>query len=85
MFTSKTIVAALMGAASVLAAPTELVERSTTVTASGTGTYGGYYYSNYVEAGSDSLTLGTGSYSLTWTTANEDVVAGVGWSTGAAR
>lgn len=72
-------------ATTVSALPTDLAKRTETITASGTGTYGGYYYSNYVETGTDSLTLGTGTYSLSWTTAATDVVAGIGWETGAAR
>ncbi|KAK5134160.1 hypothetical protein LTR08_006935 [Meristemomyces frigidus] len=81
-----TILAALVGAASVFAAPVELVERSEVITTSTSGTYQGYYFQNYVESGQGStLTLGTGQFSLTWTTAAEDVVAGVGWSTGSAR
>lgn len=73
-------------AAFALAAPaSEVKRRSETITDNETGTYGGYYYSNYVETGSDSFTLGTGTYSLTWTSANTDVVAGIGWQTGAAR
>lgn len=82
----KTLLVAL-GVASVSAAPAaELEERqSKVVTASTTGTYGGYYFSNYVESGSDTLTLGTGTYSLKWSSSNTDVVSGIGWSTGSAR
>jgi len=73
----KSLLLAATSAALALAAPTgEVDKRSETITASTTGTYGGYYLSNYVETGTDTLTLGTGSYSLSWTTANTDVVAG---------
>ena len=69
-----------------LAAPvSDMEKRSETITDNQVGTYGGYYFSNYVETGSDTLTLGTGTYSLKWTSANTDVVAGIGWQTGAAR
>ncbi|KAK5120600.1 hypothetical protein LTR85_006256 [Meristemomyces frigidus] len=86
MFSLNSLLIALGGVSAVLAAPTaELDRRSMVVTASTTGTYNGYYYSNYVESGTDTLTLDTASYKLAWTTAAEDVVAGVGWSTGAAR
>lgn len=61
------------------AADTQVVSKSTT------GTYGGYYYSNYVESGTDTLTLGTGTYQLKWSSSNQDVVSGIGWSTGSAR
>jgi endo-1,4-beta-xylanase len=81
---------AVWGTATALATPIELQndleKRSEVVTTSTTGTYDGYYYSNYIESGSGAtLTLGSGTYSLSWTTAAEDVVAGIGWSTGSAR
>ncbi|CAC9887937.1 unnamed protein product, partial [Aureobasidium pullulans] len=82
----KSVLLATAYAVLALAAPASEVEkRSETITTNQVGTYGGYYFSNYVETGSDSLTLGTGTYSLKWTSANTDVVAGIGWQTGAAR
>lgn len=94
MLSLRSLFVALAGAAAVLAAPTtdlavrakgELAKRLT-VTTSTTGTSGGYYYSCYIEAGSGAtMTIGTGTYSLSWQTSSEDVVAGIGWSTGAAR
>lgn len=88
-------VAGLAGAAAVLAAPatTDLAERATgelakrlTVTTSTTGTSGNYYYSCYIESGSGAtMTIGTGSYTLSWSSSTEDIVAGIGWATGAAR
>lgn len=95
MLSLRSILVALTGAVAVLAAPTstdvavrspgELAKRLT-VTTSTTGTSGGYYYSCYIEAGSGAtMTIGTGTYSLSWSTSSEDVVAGIGWSTGAAR
>ncbi|KAG9604540.1 endo-1,4-beta-xylanase, partial [Aureobasidium melanogenum] len=73
-------------AALALAAPiNEIEKRSETITDNQTGNYGGYYFSNYVETGSDTFTIGTGTYNLQWTSANTDVVAGIGWATGAAR
>ncbi|KAI4852261.1 glycoside hydrolase [Aureobasidium sp. EXF-8845] len=69
-----------------LAAPVSDIEkRSETITGNKVGNYGGYYFSNYVEDGADSLTLGTGTYNLKWSSSNTDVVAGIGWQTGAAR
>jgi endo-1,4-beta-xylanase len=77
---------ALMAVADSLAAPSELAPRNTIVTTSTTGTAGGYYYSCYIESGSGvSMNIGTGSYTLTWTSTAEDVVAGIGWATGAVR
>lgn len=78
---------ALLGVSAVSALPTgkQLEARDTVVTASGTGTAGGYYYSNYVESGTDTFTIGTGKYSLSWSSSNTDVVSGIGWSTGSAR
>lgn len=69
-----------------LAAPvSDMEKRSETITGNKVGNYGGYYFSNYVENGADSLTLGTGTYNLKWSSSNTDVVAGIGWQTGAAR
>lgn len=86
MLSFKSFLLAATCAVAALAAPAGDVEkRSETITTNQVGTYGGYYFSNYVETGSDSLVLGTGTYSLSWTTANTDVVAGIGWATGAAR
>lgn len=96
MLSLKSLFVALAGASAVLAAPattTDVAKRATgelakrlTVTTSTTGTSGGYYYSCYIEAGSGAtMNIGTGTYTLSWTTASEDVVAGIGWSTGAAR
>jgi endo-1,4-beta-xylanase len=77
---------ALIAVADTLAAPRELAPRNTIVTTSTTGTAGGYYYSCYIESGSGvSMDIGTSSYTLTWTSAAEDVVAGIGWATGAVR
>lgn len=93
---SFTSLLALCSAAAVLAAPTDLANvareapeaqlvRRTTV-GSGTGTSGGYYYSLYEEVDSGvTMNIGTGEYSLTWTSAAVDVVAGIGWATGSAR
>lgn len=82
----KSVLLAATCAVLALAAPVnEIKKRSTTITDNKTGTYGGYYYSNYVETGSDTFTIGTGTYSLKWTSANTDVVSGIGWQTGAAR
>lgn len=94
MWSLRGLVFALVGATAVLAAPTtdlavrprsDLAKRLT-VTTSTTGTSGGYYYSCYIEADTGAtMTIGTGTYSLTWTAASEDVVAGIGWATGAVR
>lgn len=87
MVAVNTLLAALGAATLVSAAPAaaKLEERDEVVTASTTGTYGGYYFSNYVETGSDKLTLGTGTYSLSFSSSNTDVVSGIGWATGSAR
>ena len=79
----------LVGSVSMAAAlpvPLGLASRDVIVTTSTTGSAGGYYYSCYIESGSGvSMDIGTGTYKLSWTTAAEDVVAGIGWATGAAR
>jgi endo-1,4-beta-xylanase len=62
------------------------LERRQTVTTSQTGTSGGYYYSCWIQSNSGvTMNIGTGSYSLSWSTASQDVVAGIGWNPGAAR
>ncbi|PPQ69927.1 hypothetical protein CVT26_013252 [Gymnopilus dilepis] len=87
---------ALCTAAAVLAAPTDLavVERDdapqvfkrTTITTSSTGTAGGYWYSLWEQNNSGvTMNIGTGQYSLTWSSAAVDVVAGIGWATGSAQ
>ncbi|GJJ15232.1 hypothetical protein Clacol_009508 [Clathrus columnatus] len=84
---------ALLSAAAVLAAPSQLANvtdeahliRRQTV-ASGTGTIDGYYYSLYEEVDSGvTMNVGSGEYSVTWTAASVDVVAGIGWATGSAQ
>ncbi|KAI7630968.1 glycoside hydrolase, partial [Hortaea werneckii] len=45
----------------------------------------GYYFSNYVQSGSDQLSISSGHYDLSWSSSNQDVVAGIGWQTGSAR
>ncbi|KUI65034.1 Endo-1,4-beta-xylanase B [Cytospora mali] len=94
MLSLRNFLVAIAGAAAVLAAPTdvakrgptELAARSETITTSTTGTYGGYYFSCYIESDTGAtMTIGTGTYSLTWSSSSTDVVAGIGWSTGSAR
>ncbi|CAN8096388.1 unnamed protein product [Discula destructiva] len=94
MLFSRVFSVIIAGAAAVLAAPTtdvairarsDLAKRLT-VTSSSTGTSGGYYYSCYIEANTGAtMTIGTGTYSLSWSSSSVDVVAGIGWATGAAR
>jgi len=83
---------ALCTAAAVLAAPAEHanatseLDRRATITTSSTGTSGGYYYSLWEQVNSGvSMNIGTGQYSLTWTAASTDVVAGIGWNPGSAQ
>ncbi|KDR84952.1 hypothetical protein GALMADRAFT_52202 [Galerina marginata CBS 339.88] len=88
---------ALCYAAAVLAVPNELANvtgetpgaqliRRATITSSSTGTVNGYYYSLWEQVNSGvTMNIGTGQYSLTWSTASQDVVAGIGWNPGSAR
>lgn len=87
MVAIKNLLAFLGASAAVSALPAgEKIEaRDTTITTSSTGNAGGYYYSNYVESGSDNFVVGTGKYTLTWSSSNVDVVSGIGWATGKAR
>lgn len=63
--------------------PSTLVERDTTLYSSGTGTYGGYYYSLYIESACcTTFKLGAGNYDVSWASGATDVVAGIGWQTG---
>ncbi len=58
---------------------------SAAVCSNQTGTSNGYFYSFYTAGGSVCMTLGSGgNYSTSWSGVS-DFVAGVGWSTGAAR
>jgi len=57
-----------------------------TLTSSSTGTSGGYYYSLWEQVNSGvSMNIGSGQYSLTWNSASQDVVAGIGWMPGSAQ
>jgi len=93
MMSFRRLFLAMAGVAAVLAAPKDLAIRPRsdlakrlTVTTSSTGTSGGYYYSCYIEENTGAtMTIGTGTYSLSWTSSSVDVVAGIGWATGAVR
>jgi endo-1,4-beta-xylanase len=83
---------ALCSAAVALASPfsfgneTETLERRLTLTSSSTGTSGGFYYSLWEQVNTGvTMNIGTGTYSLTWNSGSQDVVAGIGWMPGAAR
>jgi endo-1,4-beta-xylanase len=89
-----TLLTASVLAAAATAAPFDLIKRGTTalsrrgttVTTSTTGTVDGYYYSCYIESDTGvTMDIGSGEYSLTWSSSATDVVAGIGWSTGSAR
>ena len=91
MFNLKSILFVAAGAAAALALPHELatrdpgtlVERDTTLYNSGTGTYGGYYYSLYIQNNCcTTFKLGSGTYDVSWASGANDVVAGIGWQTG---
>ncbi|KDR71755.1 hypothetical protein GALMADRAFT_143550 [Galerina marginata CBS 339.88] len=61
---------------------TRLVRR-TTVTSNGIGFVAGYYYSLSEQVnGGATLDIGTGQYNLSWTSASESVIAGIGWAPG---
>ncbi|KJA23464.1 glycoside hydrolase family 11 protein, partial [Hypholoma sublateritium FD-334 SS-4] len=65
---------------------TSALERRATISTSSTGTSGGYYYSLWEQVNSGvSMNIGTGTYSLTWSSASQDVVAGIGWMPGSAQ
>ena len=65
---------------------TSALERRTTISTSSTGTAGGYYYSLWEQVNSGvSMNIGTGTYSLTWSSSSQDVVAGIGWMPGSAQ
>jgi len=80
------IAAVSLSLAAALAVPFELAERDTVVTTSKTGNADGYYYSCYIESGNGAtMDIGTSTYKLSWNSGSQDVVAGIGWQTGAAR
>lgn len=71
-------------ASAVSASP--LSARDTVITTSTTGNAGGYYFSCYIENGTGvTMDISSGSYKLQWDSSSEDVVAGIGWETGAVR
>ncbi|KIJ35143.1 carbohydrate-binding module family 1 protein [Sphaerobolus stellatus SS14] len=94
---SFTSLLALFSAAAVLAAPSELANvnretseahlvRRTTITSSSTGTAGGYYYSLWEQDNTGvTMNIGSGQYNLSWTSASQDVVGGIGWMPGSAQ
>ncbi|KDR71758.1 hypothetical protein GALMADRAFT_40941, partial [Galerina marginata CBS 339.88] len=53
------------------------------VTSNGVGFVAGYYYSLSEQVnGGATLDIGTGQYNLSWTSASESVIAGIGWAPG---
>ncbi|KAF4611595.1 hypothetical protein D9613_003651 [Agrocybe pediades] len=57
-----------------------------TLTSSSTGSSGGYYYSLWEQNNSGvTMNINSGQYSLTWNSASQDVVAGIGWNPGSAQ
>lgn len=86
MFGLKTLAIAALGLAIANASPVEHSKRDTVITTSTTGNAGGYYFSCYIENNTGAtMDIGRGEYTLRWNTSSEDVVAGIGWQTGAAR
>lgn len=94
MVSLRHLLIAIAGTTAVIAAPTEiakrapaeLAKRTETITSSTTGSYGGYYFSCYIESNTGAtMTIGTGTYSLSWSSSSTDVVSGIGWATGSAR
>jgi endo-1,4-beta-xylanase len=66
----------------------ELEDRAAdaTITSSSEGTSGGKFYSFWTQANTGAtMNIGTGTYSLSWSTASQNVVAGLGWNPGSAR
>ncbi|KAG6844852.1 hypothetical protein H0H87_003095 [Tephrocybe sp. NHM501043] len=64
---------------------TELTKR-TTISTSSTGTLNGYFYSLWMQnSAGATMDVNNGQYSLTWTTASENVVGGIGWNPGSAK
>jgi len=78
--------ACALGLAAVVVALPGTAHAQTSVCSNQTGTSNGYFYSFYTAgSGSVCMTLGSGgNYSTSWSGVS-DFVAGVGWSTGAAR
>ena len=57
-----------------------------TITSNSEGTSGGNFYSFWTQANTGAtMNIGTGTYSLSWNTASQNVVAGIGWNPGSAR
>ncbi|KAF4611592.1 hypothetical protein D9613_003657 [Agrocybe pediades] len=57
-----------------------------TITQSSTGTVNGYYYSLWEQVNTGvTMNIGSGQYSLSWNSASQDVVGGIGWMPGSAQ
>lgn len=94
MLLFKSLIVACASITSVLAAPTDLIERQSgelakrqALTTSQTGTNGGYYFSFWTD-GAAKVTytnLAGGEYKVTWSGNAGNWVGGKGWNPGAAR
>jgi endo-1,4-beta-xylanase len=74
--------AIMLAAVGVTTAGTANAEANRTVTANGTGTHNGYFYSYWKDSGNVTMTLGAGgNYSVQWSNINNTVV-GKGWNPG---
>lgn len=83
-FTSILAASAAFAGASAAALGQDLDKR--TLTTSGTGTSGGYYYSFWVSGSDVTYANGAdGKYAVSWTSGTDNFVAGKGWSLGAER
>jgi len=57
-----------------------------TLNSSSNGTSGGYYYYLWEQVNSGvTMNIGSGQYHLTWNSASQDVIAGIGWMPGSAQ
>lgn len=57
-----------------------------TIYSSTTGTSGGHYYSLWEQVNSGvTMNINTGQYSLSWNTASQNVVGGIGWNPGSSQ
>ncbi|KAF5326783.1 hypothetical protein D9619_003888 [Psilocybe cf. subviscida] len=82
----------LCSAAVALASPflfgneTQTLERRLTLTSRSTGTIDGCFYDLWVQTASGvTMTIGAGTYNLTWTASAGEFVAGIGWMPGKAQ
>jgi endo-1,4-beta-xylanase len=78
--------AVVLVAVSLTVAGVAQAEADRTVTSNSTGTHNGYFFTFWQQASGGTMTLREGgSYTVSWTTATQNIVVGKGWNPGSSR